>query len=239
MPVQYIIPVGSAEWWFGLIFSAAYGIGIWRWSRAGESDSRRFWERIWALSILSSWLGVQFFLISGGWWRFNNDLPLQLCGISNLLSVSVLLSRNRRLFVPLFFWGIVGGTHSLLTPQVTSGSHPLLVAEYYIFHTSIILVPLYMIRAHGWRLMRYDWLKALLYNNLLLLPVSGINLWLDANYMYLVEPPKANNPFIVGEWPLYIFGFEVAALLHYLLLSTLFRSHWKSVPAFQAINSKS
>jgi hypothetical integral membrane protein (TIGR02206 family) len=238
MHPHYVIPTGTQEWWLGLLFSLLYAACIGWWAKFGRSDNRRFWERIWGISILFSWLGTQFFLAHKGWWRLNNDLPLHLCGISNLMSVAVLLFKERRLFVPLFFWGIVGGLQALLTPQVTAGNHPLLIAEYYLYHTSIILVPSYMIWAHGWRIQRLDWLWALLYNNLLILPIFGINLWLGANYMYLIEPPHVDNPLIIGQWPYYILGFEAAALLHYFFLSTLFRRHWKPIPPQDIVNAK-
>lgn len=238
MQPHYVIPIGSHTWWVGLFFSISYAACIVWWTKSRRIHDRQTWERVWAFVIFSSWVGVQYFMAYKGWWRINNDLPLQLCGISNLLSVGVLFFRARRLWVPLLFWGIVGGFHAILTPQVTAGNHPLLIAEYYIYHTSIILVPLYMIWAHGWCLKRYDWLKALLYNNLLLLPIFGVNLWLGANYMYLIEPPHVDNPMIVGEWPYYILGFEAAAVLHYLLLSTIFRGHWKEVPMPEVINTK-
>jgi len=222
---HFIIPPGSGTWWLGLAFVALYGCVIWSWGTAGGQQSRRFWERVWAAGIFLFWLGGQMFLVMQGWWRFNNDLPLHLCGISNLLSVAVLMGHYRRMFVPLFFWGIVGGVHALLTPEVTTGSHPLLVAEYYVYHSSIVIVPLYLMGVHGWRLGRHDWLRALLYNNLLLIPIFAVNLLLGANYMFLIEPPAASNPFVAGDWPYYILGFELAALMHYLLLSVLFRSN--------------
>ena len=235
MQAHYVIPIGSIEWWSGLLFALLYVLLIWKWATTDRVHNRWLWERIWALVIFTTWMGVQIFMIYKGWWRLNNDLPLQLCGISNLLSIAVLFFQVQGFFVPLFFWGTVGGVHALLTPQVTAGNHPLLIAEYYVYHTSIILVPLYMIWVHGWRLRRSDWLKALLYNNLLLLPIFLINLWLGANYMYLIEPPHVDNPFIVGEWPFYILGFEVAALLHYFFLSLLFRGHWKHAPAIEVV----
>jgi uncharacterized membrane protein YwaF len=40
--------------------------------------------------------------------------------------------------------------------------------------------------------------------------------------MFLVAPPVAENPFVVGEWPYYILGFEAAALLHYGVLRLIF-----------------
>ena len=32
--------------------------------------------------------------------------------------------------------------------------------------------------------------------------------------MYLAEKPIANNPFLIGDWPYYIIGLELATLLH-------------------------
>lgn len=238
MKPHYAIPIGSQVWWLGFVFLIVYSAGIWWWSKSPRVKNRRLWERVWGIMIFASWMSAEIFMAYKGWWRLNNDLPLQLCGISNLLSISVLLFREKRFFIPLFFWGTVGGIQALLTPQVTAGNHPLLIAEYYVYHTSIILVPLYMIRVHGWRLKRYDWLKALLYNNLLLVPIFGVNLWLGANYMYLIEPPHVDNPLIIGEWPYYILGFEAAALLHYFFLSVLFRAHWKPAPALELVNAK-
>ena len=85
---HFIIPPGSGTWWLGLAFVALYGCVIWSWGTAGGQQSRRLWERVWAAGIFLFWLGGQMFLVMQGWWRFNNDLPLHLCGISNLLSVA-------------------------------------------------------------------------------------------------------------------------------------------------------
>lgn len=61
-----------------------------------------------------------------------------------------------------------------------------------------------------------------------MIPVGLINFWLDANYMYLSEKPLAENPFVMGDWPWYILGFELAALLHYYLIDRLlhFSHRW-------------
>ena len=48
------------------------------------------------------------------------------------------------------------------------------------------------------------------------------NVLLDSNYMYLSEKPIANNPFILGEWPWYILGFQFVGILHFLILYSPF-----------------
>ena len=49
------------------------------------------------------------------------------------------------------------------------------------------------------------------------------NVLLGSNYMYLNERPIVDNPFLIGEWPWYILGFEVAGALHILIMDLFFR----------------
>ena len=49
---------------------------------------------------------------------------------------------------------------------------------------------------------------------------------IDANYMYLKNPPNVNHPLVSGEWPYYLITFEFAArmlvYLHMLYLKLSF-----------------
>jgi uncharacterized membrane protein YwaF len=36
--------------------------------------------------------------------------------------------------------------------------------------------------------------------------------------MFLCERPLVDNPLIIGKWPWYIISFEVAAIVHFLLI---------------------
>ena len=36
--------------------------------------------------------------------------------------------------------------------------------------------------------------------------------------MYLAKKPLANNPLLIGDWPYYIIGLELATLLHAFLV---------------------
>jgi uncharacterized membrane protein YwaF len=64
-------------------------------------------------------------------------------------------------------------------------------------------------------------------NVLLMLPVGLVNYVTGANYMFLSQKPIADNPFIVGEWPIYILGFVAAGALHYAVLSVFFARRTK------------
>jgi uncharacterized membrane protein YwaF len=99
-------------------------------------------------------------------------------------------------------------------------------AEYYIVHGGIIIIPLYFVFARGWMIGKWTWAKMLGVNVLLMAPVGLVNYLVDANYMFLCQRPLVDNPFIMGDWPFYIFGFLAAGALHYGALTLLF---WKRI----------
>ena len=50
-----------------------------------------------------------------------------------------------------------------------------------------------------------------------------------ANYMYLIDKPPVNNPFLVGEWPYYIMNLETIIILYMgLLYISFFLKNLKS-----------
>ena len=60
--------------------------------------------------------------------------------------------------------------------------------------------------------------------NLLLLPVGLIDWLTNSNYMYLREKPPVNNPFLIGDWPYYILGFEFLAFTFFSILYLIMKS---------------
>ena len=63
-----------------------------------------------------------------------------------------------------------------------------------------------------------SWWRIFLWSQLLLPIIVCINWVLNANYMYLWIKPIAKNPFLFGEWPWYILGIELVALLHFFIV---------------------
>ena len=146
------------------------------------------------------------------------SLPLHLCGLSAILSGFVLFWRNQLAFECLYYWGIVGAFHALMTPEFTRGTHGLLFYEFYVTHGGIILSALYLTIIFGMRPRRGSWWKIFFLSQFLIIIIGFINYLLNSNYMYLCVKPIANNLFLLGEWPWYIVGIELAAILHFILV---------------------
>ena len=161
-----------------------------------------------------------------GSWSIENNLPLHLCGISTFLSVAVLWRFNAAIAHVLYYWGLTGGLHSLLTPEFDLGSEGFFYYSYFIGHGGLLLACLYAIIYQGFKPEKYSWFRVFLLTQFVALVIGSFNWAFGSNYMYLSSPPIAKNPLIIGEWPWYILVFEGLALTHFFLFYRLSRV-WK------------
>jgi hypothetical integral membrane protein (TIGR02206 family) len=166
-------------------------------------------------------VGMQPYLLHLGIWSKEESLPLHLCALSNIMAGITMFWPTQRNFEILFYWGISGGIHSILTPEITAGSQVLVVFEYYFLHINIIFAPVFLMKFYGLFPKERSWLTVFLITQIVLPVVGGLNWLIDANYMYLSHKPIAENPFIVGEWPWYILVLEVVMFAHFLVLYKL------------------
>jgi hypothetical integral membrane protein (TIGR02206 family) len=143
-------------------------------------------------------------------------------------SIIVLLTRNQIAFELLLFVGMIGGLHSMLTPEFTHGTDPVLMFDYFIVHGGLIAIPLYCIFVLGMKPRKKAWFKSFLYLQIFVICVGLIDYLLGANYMYLAVKPNVENPFLIGDWPFYIIGLELATLLHAFLvyIPFYFKNHF-------------
>ena len=63
-----------------------------------------------------------------------------------------------------------------------------------------------------------SYLKVFFITNLIAIPIGPIDWLTESNYLYLRSKPAVSNPLLLGEWPWYILGFEVIALIFFIIL---------------------
>lgn len=171
-----------------------------------------------ALLMAFEYLFIQSYFVYKGLWTPQDSLPFHLCRLMLFNTIILLFTRNQIAFELLLFIGMVGGFHSLMTPELTHGSDLVLLIDYFLVHGGLVAAPLYCIFVLGMRPRKMAWLKSFFYLQFFVVIVAIIDYVLGANYMYLAVKPVVNNPFLIGDWPYYIIGLELATLLHAFLV---------------------
>lgn len=163
---------------------------------------------------LESW---QAFL---GGWTLDYSLPLHLCSISLLLAVVMLWTKSYRLFEFMYLAGMGGALQAILTPDLGHYAYPHFRAfEFFIAHGGIVLAVMFMVFVEGYRPKLFSIWRALVTLNLIAVPVYVINLLTGGNYMFLNHKPHSASLIdLLGPWPVYLIGLELAAMGMFFLL---------------------
>jgi hypothetical integral membrane protein (TIGR02206 family) len=183
----------------------------------GEAG-RRYFRFGLAVLIAVSFVAVAVWRALVGFWTLLWDLPLHLCDLTALLSIALLLTRNRRLYEFVYFLGIGGALQALVTSNVGMYGYPhLYFFSSMIIHGGIITTGLYFTVVEGYRpTWRSLWRVAgwmLAYTA----AIFVLNLLIGSNYLFIGRQP--DFPSIIdqlGPWPWYVLsliGVGFASLL--------------------------
>lgn len=155
--------------------------------------------------------------------EIRHGLPFHLCRIAAWITIFALFSKKQWAYETSLFLAITGGFNALFTPQFTQGTHWYFVAEFYWSHALLIIAPLFLSFNFGMQPQKYAWLRAFGRINAIAFVVYWINIYMNTNYMFLVEAPKAKSPFLFStQWPYYIWGMEIGILIFFVSLYSFF-----------------
>lgn len=220
--MHYAIAPGSQEWWTGIAFSLAF-IVLPPYFLQNKKDETKTWTgKVIGTFILLVIVIQHFYLLNTGKWHLHSSLPLHLCSMSVILAGIIHFKPGQNLFELLVYWGLPGAFHSILTPELTHGFSPFLYAEYYIAHAGIFAMAVFATAVYGMKLRKNSWIRVWLFTQPVLAVVGITNYITGGNYMYLSEKPLADNPFVIGDWPWYILGLQLAGLLHFAAVYGIF-----------------
>ena len=173
-------------------------------------------------------LMIGFFIINHsllfflGKWEISKELPVHLCSISGLICCFIMfIPKNKRqfLFEFLFYCGIIGGIQAIFTPLLDDyGGYNFFYIQFFFKHAMIIAFPIYLRNNLGMKLTKFSWLKTYFALNVLMILLIQLNNILGSNYMYVNVPPAVENPMVIGEWPIYLYWWELFVLILILLV---------------------
>ena len=142
-------------------------------------------------------------------------LPFHLCSISFLLVIVLLITNNEKIFVFVFFTGIIGGIVSFAIPEFGNGGYDRYrFYQFIIAHSAIIYVPIYYLTNYKYKINFKKFINIVIITNILGFIMLGVNFFLiaidfypEANYMFMMGPPPEVES-IFGVFPWHIFVFE-------------------------------
>ena len=176
-----------------------------------------------------AYLMITFFIINHsflfftGKWEISKELPVHLCSISGLICCIIMFLPKGKRQLPfefLFYCGIIGGIQAILTPLLDDyGGYDFFYIQFFFKHAMIIAFPIYLRNNLGMKLTKFSWLKTFFILNILMMILIQVNNSLGSNYMYVNTPPAVENPLVIGEWPTYLYWWEVFV---FVLILTVF-----------------
>ncbi len=178
--------------------------------RRADPRHRRILRLTVAGLIVADELAKLILLFATGLWTVDY-LPLQLCTINIFLIVAHVLKPGRVLDNFLYLICIPAAIAALLFPTWTKlPPANLMHIHSFSVHILLALYPIMLTAGGDIRpRLRHVW-KCVLLLIAMAIPVYGINVWLDTNYMFLMEA-KAGNPLRLFEeaFGSHLIGFPV------------------------------
>lgn len=148
--------------------------------------------RIAMASVLGGNMAVHYISkIALGVWRFDTDLPLHLCFITNFLMIYILLTDNRQnLYRIVYFFTFIGPLPAMIWPDLDYGWQSYTFYQFIISHHVMLLISLYCLFVLDYRVEIRAALPAVVGGNAVIFAVAVFNHVFGTNYIMMNELPE-------------------------------------------------
>jgi len=218
---HFVIQPLSTNWWGGIILSLVFIVSILILFKNKSVVVKDNFAKWLSISFLLTYVISNSYIIYSGWWNVQDNLPLHLCRISFFISMIVLITKKQWMYEWVLYLAIPTGVHSILTPEMTQGVNTWFYFDYYFVHSGLILVPLYLMIVMQMRTRVDAWWRTILRLQIPVAIILPLNFLLESNYIYLRHKPLVDNPFLIGEWPVYIIFLEITMVAHVYIIHLL------------------
>lgn len=218
----YTFQVFSIEHIISIIVIILVFIAFFRFNKVlGINDKSRSFLFVLAFIMISLDLSEDLVRVFTGFYSIRKDLPLQLCSIGVYLAAFTLVSRKKIFFDLIFYWGLVGATNAILTPDGNLFELRIFFFYSQAYHAALIFAVLWLMIKYDMRMRYGSILKVVISTNIIVGLLSILNYALDSNYMFLRQIPDSVSPFLMGEWPVYIIMVQVFSIILLVLFISI------------------
>lgn len=159
-------------------------------------------------------------------WDVSHSLQLELCSISLVLCVILLITKSHYVFEILFFTALLGCTQSIFFPSLHYEFPHFRFFHFFYTHLMIVWVALYFAWVKQYRVTFWSTVRLFLFLNILMPFIFITNNWSGGNYWYLAHKPEHFSLLdYLGPYPWYILSMEALVILLSLVLWLIFRDH--------------
>ncbi|MEH7177081.1 YwaF family protein [Neobacillus vireti] len=178
-----------------------------------------------ALSLILLESCYHIWMYVNGDWDVSHAIPLELCSISLILTVLLLLTRKKIIYEILLFTALLGASQALITPLLNFDFPHFRYFHFFYTHLMMIWVVLYFTWVHAYRPTIWSVLKLFIFLNVLMPIIMLINKAFDGNYMFLSYKPKSPSLLdLLGPYPWYILSMEFLLITLSLIVWLIFRN---------------
>jgi hypothetical integral membrane protein (TIGR02206 family) len=178
-------------------------------------------------------VGISLFVIEvtyhiwmtiNGMWDVSHAIPLELCSVSLILSVLLLLTRKTIIYEILLFTALLGASQALFTPLLNFDFPHFRFFHFFYTHLMMIWVVFYFTWVIGYRPTIWSVVKLFVFLNVLMPFIMFINKTVNGNYMFLSHKPNSASLLnLLGPYPWYIVSMEFLLITLSLIVWLIFR----------------
>lgn len=146
--------------------------------------------------LVGIFLIQQFLLYS--WYHFTGNfdihdaLPLYPCRLLQVMTIIMLITKNRTLFDMLTMLGIPAAMTALLLVDTNGLGFPnAMFIQFFMGHFMMIISPLFMKYRYQFNVRTFNYKRVVHMIAGYFVVVAFINIWLRTNYGYVSAPPQA------------------------------------------------
>ena len=181
--------------------------------KIGIQNKNKLFLIVLSFIIISLDLSEDIVRLLTGYYSIKKDLPLQLCSIGIYVAAYALLTMRQTAFELIFYWGLVGASQAILTPDGDLFEIKIFFFYSQAYHAALIFSVFWLMVKYDMRMHINAIPKMVIITNIVVILISIVNYILDSNYLFLRVRPTSVSPFLMGDWPIYIIMVQVYSII--------------------------
>lgn len=206
---------------------------------------------LFAIGVISETLKVFTYIVINeetyGGYLPKTDLPFHLCSVQIIFMLITVLTENEKIKGVLRAFMLptclIGGIAAMLLPTSSSISNSVITVQYFLYHSSIVIYAVYLYMTDEVHFTLRDWRNALLMLLAFFFIAIYLNSWVNdyehnINFMYVVNPPVENLPYLNKNHGWLVYMIHYAALAFFAVTMCYIKPVAKAVKGMLAPESK-